>query len=132
MKALLILLITTTSAFAGTEIIYKRAQTNADYSLKAQIAVSQGAAKLSLTRKATGCGFGGICDFKNKVSIQGLTYDKRSETVNFKGTTCGTARRVFVNYGGRSGKFVQKFTSNGHCELSVESNNRQFEVKLTH
>lgn len=132
MKSLLILLITTTSAFAGTEIIYKRAQTNADYSLKAQIAVSYDSAKLSLTRKATGCGFGGVCNFQNKVSVKGLTYDKASETVNFKGTTCGTARKVFVNYGGRSGKFIQKFTSNGHCELSVEKNNRQFEVKLTH
>jgi hypothetical protein len=132
MKALLILLITSTSAFAGTEIIYTRAQTNADFSLKANIAVSKGLAKLSLSRKATGCGFGGVCNFQNKVSVSGLTYDKRSETVNFKGTTCGTARKVFVNYGGRSGKYYQKFTSNGHCEISVEKTNRQFRVKLTH
>jgi hypothetical protein len=132
MKSLLLLLAVSTSAMAGTEIVYERAQSTGDFGLKAKISVYKNEAKLGLTRRATGCGFGGVCNFQEKVSVDGLSFNKQNETVSYKNTLCGTTRVVFLNHSGRTGKYITKFSSNGNCELSVEKSNNVYQVKLTH
>jgi hypothetical protein len=45
MKSLLLLLAVSTSAIAGTEIVYERTQTSGDFGLEAKISVSKHTAK---------------------------------------------------------------------------------------
>ena len=131
MKTLVLGLLTLSSvAFAGTEIIYTQSVNRGDFSLRANLAVDGSQAKLGLTRRGTGCGFGGVCNFYSKVSIPGLVYNANSETVSFKNTECATVRTQFINHQGRTGTYRNVVNNNGNCVLKVRKTNNQFQVLL--
>lgn len=135
MKSLMLILImagSSITAFAGTEVVYTSAKKRGDYGLKAKFTVHKNTAKLLLKRKATGCGFGGVCNYQSKVQINGLNYNKALETISYKGTLCGTTRTEFISYAGRMGRYIVKFTGNGNCELTVNTDRNQYQVNITH